>query len=86
MMKYRRKEVIGDCILYLADNADILPHLQDIGAIVTDPPYGINMDDGHGWDSSAPDIAFLLELNKPTIIWGGELLYSTTVTGVACLA
>lgn len=40
-MKYQRKEIIGDCVLYLGDNIDILPHLDNIGAVVIDPPYGI---------------------------------------------
>lgn len=38
-MKYVRKEIISDCTLYLADCADIVPHLGNIDAIVTDPPY-----------------------------------------------
>lgn len=40
-MKYKRKEVIGDCTLYLADCMDVMPHLGKVDAVVTDPPYGI---------------------------------------------
>lgn len=36
-----RKEVIGDCELYLGDCAEILPTLPKVDAVVTDPPYGI---------------------------------------------
>lgn len=45
-MNYKRKEVIGNCTLYLADCMDILPHLDKVDAVVTDPPYGINMAGG----------------------------------------
>lgn len=43
-MKYKRKEVIGDCTLYLADCMDVMPYLGRVDALVTDPPYGINYD------------------------------------------
>lgn len=35
------KTVIGNATLYRADCFDVLPELRDIGAVVTDPPYGI---------------------------------------------
>lgn len=34
-----RKEVIGDCTLYLGDCREILPLLPRVDAVVTDPPY-----------------------------------------------
>jgi site-specific DNA-methyltransferase (adenine-specific) len=34
-----RKEVIGDCTLYLGDCLEILPTLGKVDAVVTDPPY-----------------------------------------------
>jgi site-specific DNA-methyltransferase (adenine-specific) len=37
-----RKEVIGDCELYLGDCREILPTLGPVDAVVTDPPYGMN--------------------------------------------
>ncbi len=39
---WKRKEIIGDCTLYLGDCAKILPVLGQFDAVVTDPPYGIN--------------------------------------------
>ena len=36
-----RKEVIGDCTLYLGDCMEIMPTLGKVDAVVTDPPYGI---------------------------------------------
>ena len=34
-------ERIGDCTLYLADCMDVLPTLDGVDAVVTDPPYGM---------------------------------------------
>lgn len=41
-----RKEVIGNATLYLGDCRDILPSLPSVDAIVTDPPYGLNVEYG----------------------------------------
>lgn len=38
-----RVEVIGDCTLYLGDCRDILPTLDKVDAVVTDPPYSISV-------------------------------------------
>jgi site-specific DNA-methyltransferase (adenine-specific) len=34
--------IIGDATLYLGDCLEILPTLQGIAAVITDPPYGIS--------------------------------------------
>ena len=50
-----RKEVIGNATLYLGDCLEILPTLQKVDAVITDPPYGIahlwkgGFSDKHGW-------------------------------------
>lgn len=36
-----RKEVIGDCTLYQGDCLAVMPTLEKVDAVVTDPPYGI---------------------------------------------
>ena len=36
------KVIIGDATLYLGDCMDILPMLDMVDAVITDPPYGIN--------------------------------------------
>jgi DNA modification methylase len=41
-----RKEVIGECTLYLGDTAEIVPLLPQFDAVVTDPPYGIGESAG----------------------------------------
>lgn len=42
-MTYQRKEVIGDCVLYLGDCLEVMPTLGKVDAVVTDPPYGIDI-------------------------------------------
>ena len=42
-LPYLRKEIIGNAVLYLGDCADILPTLGKVDAVVTDPPYGIDI-------------------------------------------
>lgn len=39
-----RVERIGDATLYLGDCREILPTLGKVDAVVTDPPYGMNLD------------------------------------------
>jgi site-specific DNA-methyltransferase (adenine-specific) len=42
-----RVETIGDATLYLGDCLEILPTLPQVSAVVTDPPYGVNLGN-HG--------------------------------------
>ena len=64
------KQIIGDATLYLGDCLEILPTLEKVDAVVTDPPYGIGRDgqkqstgrhggrkgyEFMGWDSNRPD-------------------------------
>ena len=37
--------IIGDATLYLGDCMDILPTLGNVNVAITDPPYGINLQD-----------------------------------------
>ena len=39
---WKRKEVIGDCTLYLGDCLEIMPELGKVDAVVTDAPFGIS--------------------------------------------
>lgn len=43
-----RVETIGDATLYLGECSEILPTLGRVGAVVTDPPYGILNLQGEG--------------------------------------
>jgi DNA modification methylase len=40
MSKFR-EEIIGDCRLILGDCLEVMPTLEPVDAVVTDPPYGI---------------------------------------------
>ena len=73
---WTRREVIGDCTLYLGDCLEVMPTLQPVDAVVTDPPYGIGADKKNAqssirdnpkwaqksWDSARPSIAHFSEI------------------------
>ena len=75
-----RKEVIGDCVLYLGDCSVVLPSLPTFDLILTDPPYGldmgnkrigtarkapVNFDGDDSWDSAKPPFwLFLMMADK----------------------
>jgi len=42
-----RKEIIGNATLYLGDCLEILPTLEPVDAVVTDPPYSARTHEGH---------------------------------------
>jgi DNA modification methylase len=83
-----RVERIGEATLYLADCREVLPTLARVGAVVTDPPYGIedkwnrNFSCGgtlwngvEGWDKeTAPkELAAALAVSDGrAIVWGGH--------------
>lgn len=48
-----REEYIGNCRLILGDAREVLPRLQGLDAIVTDPPYGVAYSSG--WDNKFKD-------------------------------
>lgn len=67
------KVTIGNAELYCGDCAVILPQLDKVDLILTDPPYGIGAEGGVGkygaakfkkakgdsWDSETPPLGFL---------------------------
>lgn len=44
----RRVQVIGDCTLILGDCLEILPTLNKVDAVITDPPYSISLPGSSG--------------------------------------
>ena len=38
----KSKKIIGKCTLYHGDCLEIMPRLQGVGAVISDPPYGMN--------------------------------------------
>ena len=45
---WKRKEVIGDCTLYLGDCLEIMPAFPKVDAVVTDPPYSVSVKGSSG--------------------------------------
>jgi site-specific DNA-methyltransferase (adenine-specific) len=56
----------GDVKLYLGDCLDVMPHLDQVDAVITDPPYGINyMPDWNKWNGGKSDFKPIINDNKP---------------------
>ena len=45
--------IIGNAELWLGDCREILPTLRKVGAVITDPPYGVELGPSSGHDSYA---------------------------------
>ena len=84
-MTYKQKVIIGEAVLYLGDCDAVLPMLDKVDCVITDPPYGIDVGkmgmgkgskssgfDPFDWDGKAPDVNNLLGAGKNQIIWGGN--------------
>ena len=82
-----RTETIGDATLILGDCREVLPTLQRVDAVVTDPPYGIGADkakahssirdntawEAFGWDDARPPPELLKAIAQgDAAIWGGN--------------
>jgi len=80
-----RIEVIGNATLYLGDCMEILPTLQKVDAVITDPPYGIGFaaqptkwqrragKQPEAWDDvTVEGLDALRALGDVQIIWGGN--------------
>lgn len=78
-------ETIGNATLYLGDCREILPTLDLVDAVVTDPPYGIGFaaqptkwqrragQQAEQWDNAtAEDLGLVLAAGKEQIVWGGN--------------
>lgn len=86
-MVCKRKEIIGDCTLYLGDCMDVMPTLGEVDAVVTDPPYGIeynakknNLPKSQYFevlknDDVELDLKIIFELDIPTVLFGGYNFY-----------
>ena len=75
-MGYLKKEIIGDCTLYLGDCLDVMPLVHSVDAVICDPPYGTT---NCKWDSV---IDFndmwcridhtLKSIHSPVVLFGSE--------------
>ena len=52
-MPYKRKEIIGNCTLYLGDCIEVMPLVGKIDCIISDPPYNISGLGGGGLGKNA---------------------------------
>ena len=48
---------MAEWAIYNGDCLDVLPQLELVDAVITDPPYGLNFM-GKNWDHSVPGVAF----------------------------
>ncbi len=77
----------GRVTLYLGDCWDVMPTLEKVDAIITDPPYGIGKDAAtrrpsnyqrqagmlaRDWDNEPAEVSGLLGLAPLVAIWGGN--------------
>jgi len=82
-----RKEVIGNATLYLGDCIEILPTLEKVDAVITDPPYGLGdrwtggtwganpmYDDARKWDKAINQelLEMVIAKGNSVILWGGN--------------
>ena len=69
--------------LYCADALEILPHLETVDLVLTDPPYGIGISmnpfrqkhEKSEWDNQIPNVHIfdlMFEKSDQQIIWGGN--------------
>ncbi len=82
----QREERIGDCRLILGDCLEVMPLLDPVDAVVTDPPYGIGYIHGGGGGCLAKPTAHSKMpvigddspfdptpwLSQPAILWGAN--------------
>ncbi len=82
------KVVIGNATLIHGDCREVLQTLPKVGAVITDPPYGLGSRMQGGtwgaktefkemvvWDNAPPDVEFLIKLaslSPVTVFWGGN--------------
>ena len=81
-----RIERIGLATLYLADCMEVLPTLERVDAVITDPPYGIGITKsnrlavsrgmgGLSWDDALPASELIHDVigkGVKAILWGGN--------------
>lgn len=78
-----RTEIIGDATLMLGDCREILPTIEYVDCLVTDPPYGIDIAanpvrqkyERSSWDATTPEASLfdlMMGRAKWQVVWGGN--------------
>jgi len=65
-MTYKAKEQIGEATLYLGDCLEILPTLEPVDAVVTDPPYGMSFQSGYRTEKHK---AIANDVSEDLLLW-----------------
>lgn len=73
-MTYQRKEVIGDCTLYLGDCLEVMPTLEPVDMICTSPPYDDLRD--YGEDFDGVDLFSVLSGIPSALLDGGVCMWN----------
>ena len=78
------KVVIGNAELWHGDCREVLPLVDPVDAVITDPPYGISankqtlgkgkkeFDRGGNWDDERPDLRWIPGAARWFCVWGGN--------------
>ena len=82
-MSYKRKEVIGDCTLYLGDCLEVMPLLGKVDMVLVDPPYGAT---ACKWDTVIPldkmwqEVKKVISPNTPIVMTACQPFTSNLVS------
>lgn len=79
--------------IYHGDCREILPHLEPVDLVLTDPPYGIGLAanpfrqkfERLAWDDKPVDatlLAGIIAKGKDAIVWGGNYFGATSSSAV----
>ena len=82
-MMYKRKEIIGNCTLYLGDCLDIMPTLDKVDCVLVDPPYfnivknswdnqWQSIHDFQNWCEKISKIIYDITTDNMSLIWFGD--------------
>lgn len=80
---YKRKEVIGNCTLYLGDCLDVMPTLDKVNSVMVDPPYfnivknssdnqWETIQDFQNWCEKIGKIIYDITDDNMSLIWFGD--------------
>ena len=77
-MSYVQKVVIGDAVLYQADCAELLPTLDKVDCVITDPPYGIGHSSNRGASWAGKNILGDSDTNArdAVVVWCKEIPFA----------